>query len=427
MSLSLSFCLLLLLSTAAPGPGAGAAGADIPQAPSLLLSPISIKPGDTLRVLASFETGFRDVKITVAGPGSGPVPQLKVRRGGGPPFWEAAEFRLGRPGRYAVTVMKDGRKAGSAAWIDVPSAGPRARKTRGVWDNERGWTKADEDLYSAWLEALFQGTDERSSWPSLHEAVDDAERNLLFDHLGLGEDDPGGRDRVEMTPDCADNPFFLRAYFAWKMGLPFGFYECSWGSLDSAPRGLRWWTNDSLSGGGGNPAQAFGRMLPFLKNSVHAGNGRMEFKTDQSDYYPLPLTRKDLRPGAVFADPYGHTLTIVRWVPQSAKSPGLLLAVDAQPDGTIGIKRFWEGNFLFNTREVVGEPGFKAFRPIVLDGRAAAASDERGDREEPRLRELLPGAGEDARRGVLRGHGETHQPGPSRCRGRFPRHVPGFP
>jgi len=305
----------------------------------------------------------------VVGPASsGPLPQLKVKRGGGPPFWQAAEFRLGPAGRYTVTVMKDGRNAGSAVWIDVPSAGPRARKTRGVWDNERGWTKADENLYSAWLEALFLGTDERSSWPSLHEAVDDPGRNLLFDHFGVGEDDPGGRDRVEMTPDCADNPFFLRAYFAWKMGLPFGFYECSWGNLDSAPRGLRWWTNESLSGGGGGPAQAFGRMLPILKNSVHAGNGRMEFKTDQSDYYPLPLTRKDLRPGAVFADPYGHTLTIVRWVPQTAKSPGLLLAVDAQPDGTIGIKRFWEGNFLFNTREVVGEPGFKAFRPIVLEG-----------------------------------------------------------
>jgi len=306
--------------------------------------------------------------MTVAGPVSGPLPPSKVRRGGGPPFWQAAEFRVGPPGRYTVTVLKDGRNAGSA-WIDVPSSGRRARKTRGVWDNERGWTRADENLYSAWLEALFLGTDERSSWPSLHEAVDDPERNLLFDHLGLGEDDPGGRDRVEMTPDCADNPFFLRAYFAWKMGLPFGFYECSWGNLDSAPRGLRWWTNDSLSGGGGgSPAQAFGRMLPILKNTVHAGNGRMEFKTDQSDYYPLPLTRNDLRPGAVFADPYGHTLTIVRWVPQTAKNPGLLLAVDAQPDGTIGIKRFWEGNFLFNTREVVGEPGFKAFRPIVLEG-----------------------------------------------------------
>jgi hypothetical protein len=44
----------------------------------------------------------------------------------------------------------------------------------------------------------------------------------------------------------------------------------------------------------------------------------------------------------------------------------LLLAVDAQPDGTVGIKRFWKGNFLFNTSGVIGEPGFKAFRPITL-------------------------------------------------------------
>jgi hypothetical protein len=73
-----------------------------------------------------------------------------------------------------------------------------------------------------------------------------------------------------------------------------------------------------------------------------------------------------LRPGIVFADPYGHTLILAGWVPQTNNHPGLLLAADAQPDGTIGIKRFWKGNFLFNTSEVVGEPGFKAFRPISV-------------------------------------------------------------
>ena len=53
-------------------------------------------------------------------------------------------------------------------------------------------------------------------------------------------------------------------------------------------------------------------------------------------------------------------------IPQTDGHPGLLLAVDAQPDGTVGIKRFWKGNFLFNTSGVIGEPGFKAFRPITL-------------------------------------------------------------
>jgi hypothetical protein len=364
--LPLSAGLFLLLITAAPSPGAGPEAADASRTFGLLISPKSVKPGDTLRVLAAFETAPRDVRISVTGP-SGHLSLQKTRRGDGPPFWRAAEFRIPGAGRYTIIVTKDGRPAGTAD-LDVPSSDLPAKRTRGVWESVRGWTRADENLYAAWLEALFLGTDERSSWPFLHEAVDDPERNLLFDHLGLGEDDPGGPNRVEMTPDCADNPFFLRAYFAWKTGLPFGFFESSWGTLDSAPRGLRWWTNESWSGGGGNPVGAFRRMLPFLKDTVHAGNGRMEFKAEQTDYYPVSLTRQDLRPGVVFADPYGHTLTIVRWVPQTAKTPGQLLAVDAQPDGTIGIKRFWQGNFLFNTKDVVGEPGFKAFRPIVLTG-----------------------------------------------------------
>jgi hypothetical protein len=69
-----------------------------------------------------------------------------------------------------------------------------------------------------------------------------------------------------------------------------------------------------------------------------------------------------LRPGIVYAD-HGHTLIIVLRA-TNKDHPGRLLSVDAQPDNTIAIKRFWKGNFLFNTSEVVGEPGFKAFRPV---------------------------------------------------------------
>jgi hypothetical protein len=357
---------LFLASVVAPSPAAGAEEIGPERPPGLLISPRSPRPGGPLRVLASFESAFREVRVLVSGP-EGPLKASRTRGGGGPPYWFAAEFQPSQPGRYTVAVEKDGRRA-CGATVSVPSPAETPAKASGVWASERGWTRADENLYSAWLEALFQDCDERASWPSLHEAMDDPGRNLLFDHLGLGEDDPGGRNRVEMTPDCADNPFYLRAYFAWKTGLPFGYSAASWGSLGEAPHGLGWRTNETTVGAGAGPAQAFGRMLAAVKDTVHAGNGRTAFKDDRSDYYPLPLSRKDLRPGAVFADPYGHTLTIVRWVPQAAKQPGLLLAVDAQPDGTIGIKRFWPGNFLFNTQEVVGEPGFKAFRPIVLEG-----------------------------------------------------------
>jgi hypothetical protein len=102
-------------------------------------------------------------------------------------------------------------------------------------------------------------------------------------------------------------------------------------------------------------------------NEVHSGTARTALNDENSDYYPVGLDNESLHPGIVFADPYGHTLIIVGHVPQTKDNMGLLLSVDAQPDGTVGIKRFWKGNFLFNTSEVIGEPGFKAFRPISMN------------------------------------------------------------
>jgi hypothetical protein len=115
----------------------------------------------------------------------------------------------------------------------------------------------------------------------------------------------------------------------------------------------------------------------MMKNGVHSGTARTALTDENSDYYPVPLERSSLRPGTVYADPYGHTLILVSWTPQTSRHPGLLLAVDAQPDKTIAIKRFWKGNFLFNTNGVVGEPGFKAFRPITINnGRLIPVSNE---------------------------------------------------
>jgi hypothetical protein len=112
---------------------------------------------------------------------------------------------------------------------------------------------------------------------------------------------------------------------------------------------------------------AFNSFLRRVADGVHSGTARTALDDDNSDYYPVPLEQGALRPGTVYADPYGHTLILIGRVPQTSDNPGLLLAADAQPDGTVGIKRFWKGNFLFNTTGVIGEPGFKAFRPISLN------------------------------------------------------------
>ena len=334
--------------------------------PVLLVSPEHPVPGGSLRVLVAWEADPGTAQIAVTGPG-GALHARTSREGGGPPWWQCASFQAGPAGRYQV-ALKSGRSVLASCEVEVGSGPAPARKAAaGIWENRRTWGRESELLYSAWIEALFAGAPEGSSWPSLHEVTRRAEENPLFNHLGFDEDDPAGKVSVIMEPDCADNPFYLRAYFSWKLGLPFGFHEAGRGTLKLAPHTGRWTTNSSHPGQP-HPVRAFNAFLRDVMNTIHSGAARTRLEDDSSDYYPLPLTRVALRPGTVFADPYGHTFTLVRWIPQSGRKPGLLLAVDAQPDGTVQIKRFWKGNFLFTTEGVIGEPGFKAFRPIRVEG-----------------------------------------------------------
>ncbi len=330
---------------------------------AMLVSPGNPAPGEGFRILATGGRNLRKGKITVSGP-SGNEGSLRTRTGEELPYWRIDDFPGCPAGRYTAILSVKNREVGSLEF----EVAPRQEISRQgkVWKTTRGWDSSMETLYSAWVNALFQGCDEQTSWPALHEVTQDRERNFLWNYLSLGEDDPGSKTHLIMEPDCADNPFFLRAYFAWKLGLPFGYHLCDRGWVGKSPRAGQWVTNESSSPKS-DPVAAFNSFLRKMMNGVHSGTARTALDSESSDYYPVALEREALLPGTVFADPYGHTLTLVRWVPQTRDHPGLLLAVDAQPDNTIAIKRFWKGNFLFNTSEVIGEPGFKAFRPVTIE------------------------------------------------------------
>jgi hypothetical protein len=306
---------------------------------------------------------IRKAKIEISSP-SGEIGSEKSRTGDGLPFWRIDEFKAGAAGKYHVSLT--GNASGSLDFSVTEK--PSQTSSQSVWKTTRSWDSEAEALYSAWINAMFQDADERSSWTALHEVTQNPGQNFLYNHLSLGEDDPAGKIKVLMDPDCADNPFYLRAYFSWKLGLPFGYHLSDRGGLGRAPKTGQWITNETIISKT-NPTQKFNAFLRMVANGVHSGTARTAINDESSDYYSVPLTREALRPGIVFADPYGHTLILVREVSQTSDSPGVLLSVDAQPDGTVGIKRFWKGNFLFNTipAEVIGDPGFKAFRPIVVN------------------------------------------------------------
>ena len=105
-----------------------------------------------------------------------------------------------------------------------------------------------------------------------------------------------------------------------------------------------------------------------IANGVHSGSGRTEVISDNTDYYPIALTREAIRPGTIYADPYGHLFIIADWIPQGVGTYGVLVGADAQPDGTIGRRRFWPGSFLFTPDTTEAAGGFKAFRPAKYYG-----------------------------------------------------------
>ncbi len=325
---------------------------------AILISPQIVEPGEVVRILLAFEENLTGTKIETVSP-KGVLNPLYERRSRGFPSWVLVAYNIPSEGTYRIDLKREGKTISSASF-DVDSKKVHREKSRSVWSIKRQWSRDVENLYSAWLESLFLEDEEGAYWGRLQEVTQDSERNLLYNHLALDEDK-----NLVMEPDCADNPYFLRAYFSWKLGLPFGFHKCDWGGRLGVPMCTEWVSNREPRKHGDSDIQAFQTFLRSIMNTVHSGSARTALADNNTDLYPVKLMKKQLKPGVVFADPYGHTLTLVRWIPQTSEQSGKLLAVDAQPTGTISLKRFWQGTFLFTNRNVIGEPGFKAFRPIV--------------------------------------------------------------
>jgi hypothetical protein len=366
---------------------------------AVLASPLSPWKGAPLRVVFTSEKPLEG-ELSLVAP-DGKVATASRERHGGPPYFWFAEIAQPAAGAWQAKLVRDGA-AGECSTIGHEIAvkgkaqpGPGAAQGKSVWPVRDAWDRAHENLYSAWIEKLFDAPlNEAPSWKALHEVLRDPSRNVLFNYLSLREDEKG----QIIRPDCADLPYFLRAYFAFKMGLPFGYAKCTRGGGGQPPKCAQWWSivneepppappepkggpGGDLFGFFGQPQAAPAPKLPTrppglvpgfgfylsttVANGVHSGSGRTANDNNQTDYYPIALKEETLRPGAIYADPYGHILVLTKRVAQTSDGAGVFLAVDGQPDGTVARKRFWRGNFLFAQDPALGSPGFKRFRPVV--------------------------------------------------------------
>jgi hypothetical protein len=394
---------------------------------AVVSSPVAPWKGAPLRVVFAAEKPLEG-ELSLIAP-NGTIAAKSRERHGGPPYFWFAEVASPAAGTWHATLARDHAPAECSTItrdIAVRAVEPqRPHATEGsLWPVRNTWNRATENLYSAWIEKLFDApVDAAPSWKALHEVLRDRSRNFLFNHLGLREDQLG----LIIRPDCADLPYFLRGYFAFKMGLPFGYSKCTRGGNGEPPRCPEWWNIQNLEPPHSPPpeqivaqqqvaatpeqapaprglldifrqaaappasaapvppaptpppakplglAASFGQYLSrTVADGVHSGSGRTAAGDDHTDYYPVPLNQETLRPGTVYADPYGHILVLARRLAQSDDAAGVFIAVDAQPDGTVAVKRFWRGNFLFAQDDpALGSPGFKRFRPIVRDKNGA--------------------------------------------------------
>lgn len=334
-----------------------------PQGLSVWTSPAVPSAGATIKILVVSESPIEGKLFIVEGKKGAEL--LNAQRRNGPPFSLASEFQSLKSGMTRIELRQANRVIACRRFTVTSHAkAPLRPESDGAWKTTRAWTRASENFFSAWIEMLFDAPVETNlSFPSLAPVIRDPERNFLFGYLGLREDDPKNRAIAKATPDCADLPYYLRAYFSWKLGLPFSLRDCDRGKSDRPPRCGPILHNEQPINGTDRLAR-FRAFLSLLANRAHSGSARTALADDETDFYPVALTRRDLRPGTIFADPYGHVLMVAKWVQQDVKQSGLLLAVDGQPDNSVGRKRFWEGTFLFTNSSLAAGPGFKAFRPV---------------------------------------------------------------
>jgi hypothetical protein len=396
-----------------------AAAADACADVTVLPSPLAPWSGAPLRVMVIADKPVEG-NLSLIAP-DGKVAVKSSDRHEGPPYSWFAEVAAPAAGTWHATLERTSAECSPVTRdIAVGARKPEPFKipAGSIWQTRNNWNSTNEALFSAWIEKLFDAPpDQDLNWKVWYEVLRDPSRNFLHNYLGRNEDTT----QTGLRPDCADFVYFLRAYFAFKMGLPFGYSNCSRGFGGKPPKCYQWFDVEHpevtrpppppeqdagvpaaadapppapppqrssllrLFGQSEPPADVpaattppakapppkpkrptnFGEYLRDVGDVVHTGAVRAG--DDNADFYIVPLTKQTLRPGTVYADPYGHVLMLVRRVPEVNGTPGVFLAVDAEPDGSITRKRFWRGNFLFVHEPALGTPGFKHFRPILRE------------------------------------------------------------
>ncbi|MBC7370277.1 MAG: hypothetical protein H7326_01860 [Bdellovibrionaceae bacterium] len=229
------------------------------------------------------------------------------------------------------------------------------------------WSPGDEANYQKYVAYVGEGVSK-----GLCNTVSSCFRNPKVNPYA--STDPGG---LKLYSDCADFPYFVRGYYAWRFQLPFGFItevaaiESPEGSRDIrySPYGnivtKRYDVIPTKSGNSVKYPNALQILNSSIQGNITSANFRVSYSGMDgdglfSDFYPARINREAIRPGTVIYDPNGHVVTVYK-----ITKDGRVYYIDAHPDNSLTTG-------LFNSRFIRSYPGqgagFKNWRPIKLVG-----------------------------------------------------------
>ncbi|MGZ3775283.1 MAG: hypothetical protein ACXVCY_09435 [Pseudobdellovibrionaceae bacterium] len=221
------------------------------------------------------------------------------------------------------------------------------------------WTDHDEVKFGEFIGRLGEAVQNREC-----SQVDTCLRSNANPYAGT---DPS---TLRYFADCADLPYYLRSYFAWKNGLPMS-VESGVSPRDPTDNpDVRYTkygnfvderldvTESSLSA-----PNAVNLLNDIIINATWSASYRMIGLHDKglyTDFYPVKLNRSGIHLGTVIYDPNGHVAIVYK-----VSDDGRVFYIDAHPDNTLTSGMYTPK---FERSNPYQGAGFKNFRPLKLVG-----------------------------------------------------------
>ena len=280
----------------------------------------------------------------------------------------AAEAKLGRPltaGEREVKIAMD------KFLYQPPVSMP-------IMTAKLAWTEADEQEFGQYVASIGKAVSENKCG-----TVTACIRNPAINKFA-----PQDPPTLEIYSDCADLPYFLRAYFAYHKGLPFNYVTDTavnptpFASVDDQQAKLPTSTpangpygNRITSRGGSTVVSAPGKEKNFpsyvynMIDTISTATNRVGPLTptsEQSDIFPVPLNHQGVRPGTIVAAA-GHAMMV--W---QVNAKGEIRIIDGHPGS------FIQEHLLVTSKIKMSRPdqgiGYYQFRPLTLVGAQQASN-----------------------------------------------------